>query len=183
MTRKNGIYIIRFHTGTTSVDAWKKLFYWMPVTSINSRFPQSFQISSAVMSLNFWQWLIRYPYADEIIGDSQCGFGPNRSTTDQNFYIQKILEKKWEYNGTVHELFINFKKAHDSVRTKVLYSILIKSGIRRKLVRWIKMCLNESYNTVRTGKKLSEKIHIHNGLKQRDALAPFLFNFSLRYAH
>jgi hypothetical protein len=38
----------------------------------------------------------------------------NRST-DQIFYIRQILEKKWEYNGTVHQLFIDFKKAYDSV--------------------------------------------------------------------
>jgi hypothetical protein len=58
------------------------------------------------------------PYADEIIGDHQCGFRHNRSTTDQIFYIRQILEKKWEYNGTVDQIFIDFKKAYDSVRRK-----------------------------------------------------------------
>jgi hypothetical protein len=49
------------------------------------------------------------PYPDEITGEHQCGFRRNRSTTDQIFYIRHILEKKWEYNGTVHQLFIDFK--------------------------------------------------------------------------
>jgi hypothetical protein len=71
------------------------------------------------------------PYADEIVGDHKCGFRRNRSTTDQIFYIRQILEKKWEYNGTVHQLFIDFKKAYDSVRREVLYSILIEFGIPR----------------------------------------------------
>jgi hypothetical protein len=31
-----------------------------------------------------------------------------------------MLEKKWEYNGTVHQLFTDFKKAYDSVRREVL---------------------------------------------------------------
>jgi hypothetical protein len=35
-------------------------------------------------------------YIDEIIGDHQCGFRRNKSTTDQIFYIRQILEKKWE---------------------------------------------------------------------------------------
>jgi hypothetical protein len=70
------------------------------------------------------------PYADEIIGDHQCGFQCNRST-DQIFCIWQILEKKWEFNGTVHQLFIDFKKAHDSVRREVLYNILIEFGIPR----------------------------------------------------
>jgi hypothetical protein len=71
------------------------------------------------------------PYADEITGDHQCGFWHNRSTTVQIFYIQQILEEKWEYNGTVHQLFIDFEEAYDSVRREVLYSIFIEFGIPR----------------------------------------------------
>jgi hypothetical protein len=53
------------------------------------------------------------PFVNEIIGDHQCGFLRNRFTTDQIFYIRQILEKKCEYTGTVHQLFIDFKKAYD----------------------------------------------------------------------
>jgi hypothetical protein len=60
------------------------------------------------------------PYVNEIIGNHQCGFRHNSSTTNQIFYIQQILEKKWEYSGTVHQLFIEFKKAYDSVKREVL---------------------------------------------------------------
>ena len=55
------------------------------------------------------------PYAEEVIWDHQCGFRRNRSTTDHIFCIRQILEKKWEYNEAVHQLFIDFKKAYDSV--------------------------------------------------------------------
>jgi hypothetical protein len=34
------------------------------------------------------------PYGGEIIGDYQCGFPRNRSTTDQIFCIRQTLEKK-----------------------------------------------------------------------------------------
>jgi purine nucleoside phosphorylase len=37
-----------------------------------------------------------------------------------------MLEKKWEYNETVHQLFIDFKEAYDSVMREVLYNILIE---------------------------------------------------------
>jgi hypothetical protein len=33
------------------------------------------------------------PYAEEIIGDNQCGFRHNRSTTDHIFCVHQILEK------------------------------------------------------------------------------------------
>ncbi|KAJ4427675.1 hypothetical protein ANN_25324 [Periplaneta americana] len=61
----------------------------------------------------------------------------------------KIMQKKWEYKGTVHQLFIDFKKAYDSVKREVLYDILIEFGIPKKLVRLIKMCLSETYSRVR----------------------------------
>jgi hypothetical protein len=122
------------------------------------------------------------PYADEIIGERQCGFKRNRSTTDHICCIRQILLKKWEYNEAVHQLFIDFKKAYDSVRREVLYNILIKFGIPMKLVRLVKICLNETYSRVRVGKYLSDPFPIKNGLKQGDALSPVLFNFALEYA-
>jgi hypothetical protein len=39
---------------------------------------------------------------------------------DQIFYNQEILEKKLEYNGMVHQLFIDFTKAYGSVKREVL---------------------------------------------------------------
>jgi hypothetical protein len=43
------------------------------------------------------------------------------------------MEKEWEYNETVHQLFTDSKKACDSARKEVLYNILIEFGIARKL--------------------------------------------------
>jgi hypothetical protein len=45
-----------------------------------------------------------------------------------------VLEKKWEYNEEVYQLFIDFKKAYDSVRREDNYSILIKNVIPTILV-------------------------------------------------
>ena len=56
---------------------------------------------------------------------------------------------------------MDFKKAYNSVRKVVLYDILIDFGIPLKLVRLIKMCLNEACSRV------------------WDALLPLLFNFAL----
>jgi hypothetical protein len=60
----------------------------------------------------------------------------------------------------VHQLFIDFKKAYDSMKREVLYNILLEFGISKKLVRPIKMCLNETYSKVRIGKLLSDKFSI-----------------------
>jgi hypothetical protein len=71
---------------------------------------------------------------------------------DQIFYILQILEKKWEHNNRVYQVFIDFKKACDSLRREALYNILFEFKIPRKLVGLIKMCLNETYSTMGVGK-------------------------------
>jgi hypothetical protein len=48
--------------------------------------------------------------------------------TDEIFCIHQILEKKWEYSETVHQLFIEFKVC-DSIRREVMYSIFIDFGL------------------------------------------------------
>jgi hypothetical protein len=50
-----------------------------------------------------------------------------------------------------------------------------------KLVRLIKICLNEASSNIRIGKHLSDSVPIQNSLKQ-DALSPLLFKFTLEYA-
>ena len=64
----------------------------------------------------------------------------------------KYLRKSGNKMKQVHQLWIEFQKAHDSVRREVLYNILIEFCIATKLVRLIKMCLNETCSTVRVGK-------------------------------
>jgi hypothetical protein len=71
-----------------------------------------------------------------------------------------MLEKKWEYNETAHQLFIDFKKAYDSISRKVLWHNLIEFVVPMKVVRLIKMCLNEMYSKAHIGKHLTEKCPI-----------------------
>jgi len=63
--------------------------------------------------------------------------------TDQLLIIYsafiKCLKKIREYNKALQQLFIDFKKAADSVRRKVLCNILIEFGTPMKLVRLIKV--------------------------------------------
>jgi hypothetical protein len=87
------------------------------------------------------------------------------------FAFVRYWRKKWAYNG----------KTYDSVRREVLYNILIKFGITMKLVRLIKMCLNETYSKVCFGKHLFNTFPILNCLKQGDTLSSLLFNSGLEY--
>jgi hypothetical protein len=88
------------------------------------------------------------PYAEEICGNHQCRLQCSKSATYHIFFLHQIIEKYWEYNEAVHQLFVDFKKAYYSVRREALYNILIEFGIPMTLVRLKKMCLNETYSRV-----------------------------------
>jgi hypothetical protein len=68
------------------------------------------------------------------------------------------------------------------VRREVLYNILIEFGVSMKLIRLIKMCLNETYTKIHIGKHLYNSFSNQNGLKQGDALSPLVFSVALEYA-
>jgi len=76
---------------------------------------------------------------NEIIGDLQCGFRLNRSTTDSVWEIQ------WGSALTIYKP--EKKKTYDSFRRGVMYDNTVEFGIPVKLVSLREMCLNESYSS------------------------------------
>jgi len=64
------------------------------------------------------------PHAETVIGDYQCGFRPNRSTSDQIFNVRLILQRGREFNVTTHHLFIDFKSAYDKIKRGELLVVM-----------------------------------------------------------
>lgn len=118
-------------------------------------------------------------YTEEIIGDYQCGFRRARSTTDQIFAIRQIMEKAYEYNVNIQQLFVDFQQAYDSVDRLVLYNIMSEFGIPYKLVQITKATMNGSKGKVLIQHTISEPFDIKTGLRQGDCLSTLLFNLAL----
>ncbi|KAL4152896.1 hypothetical protein QTP88_000729 [Uroleucon formosanum] len=83
-------------------------------------------------------------------GDYQAGFRQNRSTIDQIFILRQVLQKTWEYDKSVHMVFIDYKKTYDSIHRASLIKILEEFGMP-----------------------------MTTGLRQGDAISPVLFNIVL----
>lgn len=63
-------------------------------------------------------------YSEEIIEDHQAGFQKGRSTIDQIFVIKEVISKYWEFNRSFYELFVDFRKAYDSILRDKLWKQL-----------------------------------------------------------
>lgn len=113
------------------------------------------------------------------MGDYKAGFRRNRSTIDQIFALRLMHEKCYEYNIDLHHLFIDFKQAYDSIYRSKMYETLQEFGIPDKLIRLVRMCLNNSAARVRVQGGFSDVFSISRGLRQGDVLSTILFNLTL----
>ena len=68
----------------------------------------------------------------------------SEETMDQVFALRSIIGKCYEYNITLHQLFIDFKQAYDSINKKKLMLILEEFKIPRKLIHLIGMTLRNT---------------------------------------
>lgn len=70
-----------------------------------------------------------------------------KSRTDQLFTMRQLLKKSWEFNKTLHHMFIDFQKFYDSITRTELWGAMFELGIPRKLIQLTKMCVNGSKTT------------------------------------
>ena len=54
-------------------------------------------------------------YTEYISGEYQAGFRTRKSTTDQIFTVKNLLEKALEHNVEIHQIFVDFQIAYDSI--------------------------------------------------------------------
>lgn len=72
-------------------------------------------------------------------------------------------------------LKLDFRKAFDSVSWEALFKILAARGFGDKWLGWINCLLSSSSSRVMINGILGEKIMLKSGLRQGDALSPYLF--------
>ena len=72
--------------------------------------------------------------AEELLTEEQAGFRPGRSTVDQTFDSQTIIEKCLQHQNDLFHNFIDFKKAFDRVWHTCLWQILRSFNIEIGLI-------------------------------------------------
>jgi len=119
--------------------------------------------------------------AESIQPESQCGFRSGRGTIDMIFAARQIQEKCYEQRRDLIMIFIDFKKAFDSVSRTGLWELLKICGLPLKLVNIIKSFHEGMMARVVDKGSVSDPFVITNGVKQGCVMAPILFGIVIAY--
>lgn len=138
-----------------------------------SLLPSIYKILSGILSNRL------LPFTERAMGHYQAGFQKNNSTRDQIFSLRHILEKSREYNIKLHMLLIDYIAAYNSIDRGVLYQTLLELEIPPKLVRLIKMTMNEAQCAVKVKHEISEFFTTYKGVSEGDVLGCQLFSLAL----
>jgi len=73
------------------------------------------------------------------------------------------LGKAWEPSVEMHQIFVDFQKAYDSIRRDKLYTIMAHFGIPNKLIRLTKATMENSTYCVKIGTIVTDGFKVGTG--------------------
>lgn len=112
-----------------------------------------------------------------LIPEEQAGFRSGRGCEDNIFVLQAILHLQARFKGSnTYTLFIDFKRAFDSVQHDNLWSKLTCLGLSSKIIRLLANLYKNISMRVRCSGKLSTPIQVTEGVLQGEILSPLLFS-------
>ena len=104
------------------------------------------------------------PHVDEVLSWTQCGFRKSRSTLSNILALRRIIEGIKAKNHSLTLIFVDFKKAFDSINREQMFKILSAYGIPDKIVNAIKTIYTNSTAAVITPFGLTDLFQILYGI-------------------
>ena len=74
-----------------------------------------------------------------ILPDEQCGFRPQRSTTDMMFVVRRLQELRRTRKTSLDICFIDLAKAFASVDRVLLWEVLARFGVPPRMIKVIRV--------------------------------------------
>ena len=78
--------------------------------------------------------LSAYCEAKGLLPEEQCGFRPNRSTTDMMFVVRRLQEIGRKAGVSLFMCFIDLQKAYDTVDRTFLWQVLTRIGVPPQMI-------------------------------------------------
>eukprot|EP00117_Sycon_ciliatum_P028828 scpid28718/ scgid23083/ Putative uncharacterized transposon-derived protein F52C9.6 len=92
------------------------------------------------------------------------------------FSVRQVAEKLHEHSSKGFAVFIDLRKAYDSVPRAAMWRVLSRLGVPDKLISIIRSFHEGMSASIRLGADLLDPFPVGNGLRQGCTMAPILFN-------
>ena len=110
-----------------------------------------------------------------LLPEGQAGFRKGRSTLDNIFILNHIVQRAKRKNKKVYTMFVDLKAAFDTVDRETLWKILKNMGISEYLIQKLKGLHEENKVRIRMDSKVTREFWVTKGLRQGCVLSPILF--------
>ena len=112
-----------------------------------------------------------------ILPVEQCGFRPQRSTTDMVFVVLRLQELGRTSNTSLQICFIGLAKEYDSADRVLLWEVLARFGVPPRMIKVVRMFHDGMRARVQLdGGHFSVWFNVCQGPRQGCMLSPLLFN-------
>ena len=123
--------------------------------------------------------LIKYRNANCPDPPNQLGFTKKAQTYDHILTMHTIASKYKKLKRNVYAVFVDFRKAFDSVCRQALFYKLAQNGVTGKFYNVLKDMYINSYGHIKLSGYLSNRFDIRKGTEQGHPLSPDLFKLFL----
>nr|VZI31383.1 unnamed protein product [Spirometra erinaceieuropaei] len=121
--------------------------------------------------------LMQFLEQHHLLSDAQHGFRSGRSCLTNLLFTLERKTKARDEGTVVHAIYIDFKKAFNSVPHQRLLYKLRNAEIRGPLLVWIQIFLAGRSQRVQVGRQQSSEVSVVSGVPQGSVLGPTLFLF------
>lgn len=162
-TRLKEAKVIPLHKGGSKTDPSN----WRPISIL----PLFAKLYEKVMHRRLYNHLTTYGF----LSDTQFGFRKNHSAIHAVQHLTDFINVALEKSVLVLSVFIDFRKAFDTVVHKILLNRLSRLGIQGVILKWFESYLNQRIIRVSIKNSISKTFIVNSGVPQGSVLGPLLY--------